>query len=345
VPACITRPRVSKGWQHTAPGQSVTLEGNRPRALTFQCLSKDASIRLALEVSGQPKILPDRMKKGISTYLFAEEQLTVEQLQSVRASGFDALEIFALKPHFDYQSKNVTTGLAAWLSDQETFLQSLHTPFCADYRAWANRQWLSISETDKIRREQAVDEIRRALEFAEKIPFPLAIVHMGAPEDRFSSRSLDATYYSLETLIPFARARGVKLALENIPNELSALERMRRFLEDARLKEVGICFDVGHSHLQAKPASEIRDGGPWIVSMHVHDNHGTQDEHLLPFDGKVDWPGVLEALDTIEYRGNLILELKAWNRPSSEVLRLASERFDRFRKCQEELQEMKTREG
>jgi sugar phosphate isomerase/epimerase len=313
--------------------------------VTFQCASKDASIRPVLEVSGQPAVLPDRMKRGISTYLFVEEQLTVEQLKAIRASGFDALEIFALRPHFDYLSKNVTTGLAAWLSDQEGFLQSIHTPFCTGYHARANQPWLSISETEKIRREKAVDEIRRALEFAERVHFSRAIVHMGAPEDRFSPRSLDAIYYSLETLIPFARARGVKLALENIPNELSAVERMRRFLEDAGLKEVGLCFDVGHSQLRAQPATEIRDGGPWIVSTHLHDNHGKQDEHLLPFDGNVDWPGVLEALEAIEYRGNLILELKAWNRPSSEVLRLAGERFDQFRKCQEELQEMKSREG
>ena len=54
----------------------------------------------------------------------------------------------------------------------------------------------------------------------------------------------------LETLLPFAAARGVRLALENIPNELSPVERIRHFLEDAQLPEVGICFDSGHSHLR-----------------------------------------------------------------------------------------------
>jgi len=285
------------------------------------------------------------MKQGLSTHLFVEERLSVERLKEVRAFGFETLEIFALKPHFDYQDKKLAADLAIWLRDQPGFLQSLHTPFCMDYQARASREWLSIADPERLRREKAVDEIRRSLEFSERVSFPLAVVHMGAPEDRFSHKHLDAIYNSLETLLPFAAARGVRLALENIPNELSSVERIRHFLEDAQLPEVGICFDSGHSHLQADPQGEIRDGEGWIVTTHLHDNHRKKDEHLLPFDGDIEWSKVLEALEAIEYSGSLTLELKAGNRPPEAVMKLARERFDRFAKCQEELMEMKTREG
>ena len=285
------------------------------------------------------------MKQGLSTHLFVEEKLSLERLKEVRAFGFDTLEIFALKPHFDYQDKKLAADLATWLRDQPGFLQSLHTPFCMDYQARASREWLSIADPERFRREKAVDEIRRSLEFSEKVSFLFAVVHMGAPEDRFSHRHLDAIYHSLETLLPFAAARGVKLALENIPNELSPVERIRQFLEDAQLPEVGICFDSGHSHLRADPHGEIRDGEGWIVATHLHDNHRKKDEHLLPFDGDIDWAKVLEAFEDIQYSGSLIMELKAWNRPLEAVMKLARERFDRFSKCQEELMEMKTQEG
>ncbi|HEU0008120.1 MAG TPA: sugar phosphate isomerase/epimerase family protein [Terriglobia bacterium] len=285
------------------------------------------------------------MKQGLSTHLFVEEKLSLERLKEVRAFGFDTLEIFALKPHFDYQDKKLAADLATWLRDQAGFLQSLHTPFCMDYQASASRQWLSIADPERLHREKAVDEIRRSLEFSEKVSFPFAVVHMGAPEDRFSHRYLDAIYNSLETLLPFAAARGVRLALENIPNELSPVERIRHFLEDAQLPEVGICFDSGHSHLRADPHGEIRDGEGWIVATHLHDNHRKKDEHLLPFDGDIDWTKVLEAFGDIQYPGSLIMELKAWNRPLEAVMKLARERFDRFSKCQEELMEMKPREG
>lgn len=285
------------------------------------------------------------MKQGMSTHLFVEEKLSLARLKEIRAFGFEALEIFALKPHFNYQDKKLTVDLAVWLRDQQGFLQSLHTPFCMDYQARANREWLSIADPERHRREKAVDEIRRSLEFSEKVSIATAVVHMGAPEDPFSHRHLDAIYYSLETLVPFADARGVTLALENIPNELSTVGRMRRFLEDAQLTKVGICFDSGHSHLQAEPQAEIRDGGGRIVATHLHDNHRKKDEHLLPFDGDIDWAKVLEALEAVQYPGNLTLELKAGNRPPEVVMKLARERFDRLAKCQEELMEMKTREG
>jgi sugar phosphate isomerase/epimerase len=285
------------------------------------------------------------MKKGLSTHFLVEEALSLERLKEIRSNGFDTLEIFALKPHFDYQDKKLTAELASWLRDRSGFLQSLHTPFCLDYQARASREWLSIADPERLRREKAVDEIRRALEFSEKVSFPLAIVHMGAPEDRFSPRHLDAIYYSLEILLPFAGSRGVKLALENIPNELSTVERMRHFLEDAQLTAVGLCFDSGHSHLQADPAAEIRDGAGWIVATHLHDNRGKKDDHLLPFEGSIDWPKVLEAFEAVQYSGSLTLELKSWNQPPEAVLKLAVACFDRFAKCQDELLEMKTREG
>lgn len=291
---------------------------------------------------------PDRsnnMKKGLSTHLFVDDKLTLDHLTSIRDNGFNGLEIFALRPHFDYQDRRQTAELASWIADQDGFLRSLHTPFCRDYQAKANGDWLSIGELERLKREKAVDEIRRALEFAEKVPLPLAVVHMGAPDDRFTPKHLDAIYYSLETLIPFAAARGVKIALENIPNRLSPLDCMRRFLADAALQDVGICFDSGHSHLRAPPESEIRDGGPWIVSTHLHDNDGIKDQHLLPFDGKINWPNVLEAFDSIGYSGHLVMELEARGRSAAEVLKQAGQRFDRFEKCREEMLEMKTREG
>ena len=285
------------------------------------------------------------MKQGLSTHLFVEEKLSLERLKEVRVLGFETLEIFALKPHFDYQDKKLAADLAIWLRDQGRFLQSIHTPFCVDYQARASREWLSIADPERLRREKAVDEIRRSLEFSERVSFPLAVVHMGAPEDRLSHRHLDAIYSSLETLVPFAEARGVTLALENIPNELSTVEGMRRFLEDAQLGKVGICFDSGHSHLQADPHTEIRDGEGRIVTTHLHDNHRKKDEHLLPFDGDIDWTKVLESLEVVQYSGSLIMELKVGNRSPEAVMKLARERFDRFSMCQEELMEVKTREG
>ena len=284
------------------------------------------------------------MKKALSTHLFVQEPLTTEVLESIRAAGFEGTELFAVKPHFDYGNQRQMNDLASWFSDHASFLQSIHTPFCVDYQAGANREWLSIGDPERVRRQIAIDAIRWTLELAERVPLPHAVVHMGTPDDRHTAKHLDAIYYSLETLVPFAEARGTRLLLENIPNGLSRIERMRRFLEDAHLERVGLCFDSGHAHLNASVEGEIRDGGPWIIATHLHDNYGVRDEHLLPFEGSIDWLKVLQAFEATSYQGSWTLEVKAGNRSSEGALKQAFHCFDRFQECQEELLEMKMRE-
>ena len=71
---------------------------------------------------------------------------------------------------------------------------------------------------------------------------------------------------------------------------LSSVERMRRFLEDAQLRRWASVLTRATLILQADPHQEIRDGEAWIVATHLHDNHRMKDEHLLPFDGDIDWP-------------------------------------------------------
>jgi sugar phosphate isomerase/epimerase len=283
------------------------------------------------------------MIRGISTHLFAAGKLNLEQLDAAVSRGFERIEIFALKPHFDYQNRQFTSEIASWFSDHGSLLHSIHTPFCLDYQAGEGPGWLSVGHPERLKREKALDEIRWALELAERVPFRFAVVHMGSPDDACNIKHLDAIYYSLEILIPFARDRGVRLALENIPNSLSTIEKMLRFLEETQLAEVGICFDSGHSNLLANPVEEIVIGGKSIVTTHLHDNHGQKDEHLLPFEGSISWPKVLESFDKVDYQGCLLLELKPGNRDPFDVLQFAFQSFDRFRTCQEELAEMKSR--
>jgi len=111
---------------------------------------------------------------------------------------------------------------------------------------------------------------------------------------------------------------------------LSSLERMRCFLEEANLKGLGICFDTGHSHLQADVAAEVSAGGPWILTTHLHDNGGKEDDHLLPYDGTIQWPKVLQALNGIGYTGCHLLELKAGDRSPEEVVKKALRILEQF---------------
>lgn len=255
--------------------------------------------------------------------------MDLDRLAALRRQGFQRVEILALRPHFDYRDSQLGREVAGWLLDQESFLHSLHLPHCLEYRPGRIQTPLSIAATEPHRRTQAVDEARRALEFAERVPCPLAVIHAGALEDGYRPRHLDAIYQSLEILVPFAGDRGVRLTLENIPNRLS-LERLGRFLREADLTGVGICFDAGHAHLESTPASRITAAGQWILTTHLHDNHGHRDEHLPPFAGTVPWPEILQSLAGAGYDGCFLLELRGGERDLRTVLKPAREACNRL---------------
>ena len=95
---------------------------------------------------------------------------------------------------------------------------------------------------------QMVDEIKRAIEIAEIIPFRYLIQHIGVGGEEFDMRKFDAAFRALEELRIFARQRGVEILLENIPNELSSAERLHQFEELTHL-DLNYVFDTGHAHM------------------------------------------------------------------------------------------------
>ena len=66
-----------------------------------------------------------------------------------------------------------------------------------------------------------MDEIKRALEIAEQIPFRFLIQHIGLPNESFDEKKFEAAMTSVEHLRAFAKPLGVRILVENIPNELS----------------------------------------------------------------------------------------------------------------------------
>jgi sugar phosphate isomerase/epimerase len=158
-----------------------------------------------------------------------------------------------------------------------------------------------------------VDEIKRAIEVAEYIPFTYLIQHMGVSGEEFDERKLDAAFSSLEELMLFARQRGVEILLENIPNAISSGERLMHFLGITHL-DLGFVFDTGHAHMGPGIEREFDIMKERIRSTHVHDNDGENDVHLFPFlensAGTTDWKKTMALLQSRPGQYPLVLELR-----------------------------------
>src|SRR5688572_774331 len=106
---------------------------------------------------------------GISTHLYIGDRLDRDHLVEIAAHGFDAVEVFAVKSHFDYRDRRAALALAEWLDDTRLKLHSLHAPIARDY---VNGTWtdnLSLGATDEGRRRMAIDETMAALDVAAAV--------------------------------------------------------------------------------------------------------------------------------------------------------------------------------
>jgi len=239
------------------------------------------------------------MQRVLSTYLFVNRKLTAALVGEVARAEVSAIELFCSRGHFDYRSADDARELASWLSGNNLKLHSIHSPTMRDsYPKRDSSMPLSISDPERMRRQEAVDEIKRALDLVEHVPFRYCVQHVARPRDIPDQRRWDAAFSSLELLSLFARQRGVTLALENTPGEMASPANLKHFLEQTRLTNVKLCFDIGHAHLESGVAAGLEAIRDLVVTTHIHDNRGERDDHVLPYEGTIDWNGALAALPT-----------------------------------------------
>jgi sugar phosphate isomerase/epimerase len=267
---------------------------------------------------------------GISTHLFHAERLDREHLVEVAAHGFDTLEVYATRTHFDYHDPHAAASLAEWLDDTRLSLNSVHAPTTVGYVQGRWGETLSIAVADEARRRRAVAETIAALRLASTVPFRSLVVHIGVPTNDPAGNSRVAAGRSLEEIAEAAQAMGVTVAVELIPNPLSLAARLVQWLEDdLETPGMGVCLDVGHANLTGDAMEAIEICSGHIVTTHLHDNRGKRDEHLVPGEGAIDWEGVLMAFQKVGYDGAWIFELAPSAEPAA-VLARASRARDTF---------------
>jgi sugar phosphate isomerase/epimerase len=266
----------------------------------------------------------ESMQRLLSTYIFISRTLTRELLGQIADAGFQGLEIFCSRSHFDYATRTEVQVMARTLADHRLALASLHAPTSRDLSATREGgQPISICEVERVRRIEAMDELKRAIDVAEDLPFSRMIFHMGSSRETSDPRKRDAAFSSLEHLILHARHLGVTICVENTTSEMGAPSYLRAFVDETRLAGLRFNFDIGHAHLADGPeedriAESFAPLKDLIAGVHIHDNHGEKDEHLPPYDGTIDWPGAVKLLKTApEVSLPLTLELKEKSGPEA----------------------------
>lgn len=296
------------------------------------------------------------MTPGLSTHVFFDQRLHPGLLDALAGAGARTIEVFAARHHFDYTDAQQVREVASWFRANDV-RATLHQPiYLTDgSRAFSHTdpgQYsrhiapnLNLISERKNARIAAMDEMKRALESAEHIPFTASVLHLGLKDSAWDEAAIDYSLTAVEHLKAFAGPLGIRLLLENLQNEVTTPEHLLHILRVGHFDSVGVCLDLGHlylaaDHARAVPGSAAAaadrevDGerssahnifaetaallGQRIGALHVHDNHGPfgdiqnatdmHDEHLWPGEGAIEWATVTAAFASLPSETPAILE-------------------------------------
>jgi sugar phosphate isomerase/epimerase len=267
---------------------------------------------------------------GVSTHLFHETRLNREHLADIAGHGFEAVEVFATRAHFDYHDPRAAEELAEWLSDLGLEFNSMHAPIVDAIRGGKWVGSYSIASGDESRRKAAVAEAQAALKVAATAPFTYLVVHLGVPNGQATTpgdNQPEAARRSVEEIVALASEVKVRVALEVMPNALSSASAIVEAIED-RLDylDVGICLDYGHANLMGDLGEAIETVAGHLWTTHVHDNDGARDDHRVPGDGTIDWDAAVVETQKIGYDGVLMFEVANSGDPIDVLKRTAKAR-------------------
>jgi sugar phosphate isomerase/epimerase len=267
---------------------------------------------------------------GVSTHLYHEARLQKAHLLEIAASGFDAVELFATRSHFDYHDPDAVGSLKDWLAEARLDLHSVHAPITDVFANGRPQRTFSTAVRDNDARKATLHEMQTALNIAKSIPFEFFVVHLGVPvaqHPALDDNNREAAVRSIEQIHEMADAVGVKVALEVMGNSLSTafdlVEMLERSFEGA---DLGICMDVGHAHILGDTAEAIETTSEFLVTTHIHDNRRHSDDHLVPFQGSINWAEAIMAFEKIGYDGVLMYEVRAAESPRAVLERAVSAR-------------------
>lgn len=156
---------------------------------------------------------------------------------------------------------------------------------------------ITVHSLDARIQEVSRNRIEHDLRIADELGARYAVFHTNLipliKADAYYRRWLDcnADFWSEMT----TRYRCTVL-LENLWE--STPEHLCTLLERVDSPQLGVCLDVGHVNVFSSCAYKdwFAALGGRIGYMHVHDNHGERDEHLVPGEGNIDWRGFTEDI-------------------------------------------------
>ena len=209
-----------------------------------------------------------------------------EQVACFRKLGVNRTFLSSEMPDFDSAMR--------LLKENGIICETLHAPYNGINAMWG---------ADEEAAERMLARLKDSVDKCAAYQIPVTIVHLsaGRPMPQINERGLKR----YKVLFDYALEKGVTVALEN----QRYLENLSYFM--SHYSTPGFCWDTGHEYCCTNGIKFMELYGDRLVALHIHDNRCEYDtdDHLIPFDGKIDFQEVAREIANSQYRGTLMMEL------------------------------------
>jgi len=213
----------------------------------------------------------------------------------------------AIAPHYD-SWEIIAEGMHAMPDIQED-IRKAKDSFDTKFAVHAPFSDLNIASLNPKIRENSVVQIIDCIRICNDLGIELVTLHPGYKSPLGAYFLDEIKEMNKKSLMEIDRAGeeyGVLLALENIPKMWISLcsdaKEMKELVGGTNLK---ICFDVGHAHISGA-VDGFLDLKENFVNIHLHDNNGDKDKHLVLGEGNIGLREILKELKG--YKGDFVIE-------------------------------------
>ncbi|MGA2026683.1 MAG: sugar phosphate isomerase/epimerase family protein [Syntrophobacteraceae bacterium] len=265
------------------------------------------------------------MKFAFSSNAFLQCTLS-ETISLVAGIGYEGIEIMADVPHayplyFTGEDIRQTRKLLAEkrieISNINAFMHN------ADGDTY-HPSWIEIDPAQRARR---IEYTLKCIDLAEKLGARHISTEPGGPLEGISrEEGIRHFLDGLRAVEGRARRKGIKILIEPEPGLL--IENSSEFLEIYKRLDpavFGLNFDIGHFFCVGEdPCAlvlQLKDCAP---HFHLEDiDSSRRHHHLMPGEGAIDIPGVLEAIKNTGFAGYVTVELYTYSQNAEEAARRA----------------------
>ena len=208
-----------------------------------------------------------------------------EEIALLRRYSFESIFLFSDQPSLGEVIKK--------LSEAGITCESCHAPFDG-----INRMWAQDESGDEM-----LERLKDGVRACAKHNIPVLTVHLSSGDAAPAVN--DAGLRRFTDLIDLADEMGVQIAFENQRKLGNIAVAMERFPSS------GFCWDVGHEKALSDGIDFMQLFGKRIISLHLHDNRALHnaDDHLLPYEGKIDLESAAKRLAESGYDKAIMLEV------------------------------------